>query len=315
MRTSVTPASLLVHQADAFLRHWPGVRDGDAEAIHDARVATRRMRELIPLVAAYFTPSDAEGLERVVRQATSRLGAARDVDVVLALLASLETAVPDAAGELAAARGSWLRLREKRVKRAIKALERLEVPPVLEGVRGALGAAAPALIALRRHASAAVRWEDMLAAQLRERAVNLKVALDRAGGVLFSNRLHEARIAMKKLRYAVEISIETGHGDLGDVLRPLRKAQELLGRLHDLDVLAEALRAEGALRLLPFVEYQRRRVHERYLRRRPALLDACGAAARAASRDHRLLGLRRTALVASLPLALLAVPLVRRRIA
>lgn len=315
MRTSVTPASLLVHQGNEFLRHLPGVRDGDSDAIHDARVATRRIRELLPLLSTHFTPSEAEHLEDVVQRATSRLGRARDVDVVLELLTSVETALPDAAAEVAATRVGWLRLRDKRVKRAIKALERLEIADTLQQASAAVGTGAPALISLRRHASAAMRWEDVLAAQLRERAGALHAALDRAGGVLFTNRLHGARIAMKKLRYAVEISIATGHRDLDAVLRPLRKSQELLGRLHDLDVLAAALRTEGAMRLIPFVDYQRHRVHQRYLSRRAAVIDACAVAARVASRQHRGLAARRMALVASLPLALLAVPLVRRRTA
>ena len=171
------------------------------------------------------------------------------------------------------------------------------------------------MISVRRHAAAAMRWDEVLAAQLRERAGTLRAALDRAGGVLFPNRLHGARIAMKKLRYAIEISIATGHRELDDVLRPLRKSQELLGRLHDLDVLSGALRAEDAMRLIPFVDFQRRRVHQRYLSRRAAVIEACAVAARTASRPPRGRTAGRMAMVASLPLALLAVPLVRRRTA
>ena len=316
MRTSVTPASLLVHQVDEFLRHWPGVRDGDADAIHDARVATRRIRELLPLLSAHFTPSDTEHLTAVVQKATGRLGRARDVDVVLELLTSIETAVPDAAAEVAATRMRWLTVRDKRVKRAIKALERLEVAHVLREASVTAGSGAPSMISIRRHASAAGRWEDLLASQLRERAGALHAALDRAGGVLFPNRLHGARIAMKKLRYAIEISIATGQRGLEDpVLRPLRKSQELLGRLHDLDVLSGALQTKEALRLLPFVDFQRRRVHQRYLSRRAAVIEACAVAARTASRQHRSVAARRAALIASIPLAMLAVPLVRRRTA
>jgi CHAD domain-containing protein len=314
MRTSVTPASLLVHQADEFLRHWPAVRDGDVAAIHDARVATRRIRELLPLLSAHFTPSEGEHLERVVHQATGRLGRARDVDVMLESLTALETALPEAAADVAAARTRWLRVREKRVRRAIKALERLEVAQTLRDASLAMGAGAPRLSSIRPQHSAA-RWDDILAAQLRERAGALTASLDRAGGVLFTNRLHAARIAMKKLRYATEISIATGHRDLEPVLRPLRKAQELLGRLHDLDVLAAALRAEGAVRLLPFVDFQRRRVHQRYLSRRAGIIEACAVATRLASRHHRGLTAGRAALVASMPLALLAIPFVRRRTA
>lgn len=313
LRTSVTPASLLVDQADEFLRHLPGVRDGDADAIHDARVATRRIRELIPLVAAHFTPSDLEHLDAVVRKATRRLGQARDVDVALASLASVETALPDAVADVAVARTRWLALRDKRVKRAIKALERLEVAQVLREASANLRSGRAAFSAVRRRASSAGGWEGLLATRLRERAGALASALDHAGGVLFPNRLHATRIALKKLRYAAEISIATGHASLEALLPPMRKAQELLGRLHDLDVLAAALHSDGGSRVVPLVDFQRRRLHQRYLSRRPALIDACATAVRAAGRQHRGALVRRTALAASLPLALLAVPMIKNR--
>jgi len=48
-RYAVYASSLPDRQFPQFL---PGVRDGDSAAIHDARVATRRMRELVPLSPA-----------------------------------------------------------------------------------------------------------------------------------------------------------------------------------------------------------------------------------------------------------------------
>ena len=109
MSPSVTPSTLLLRQIDSFLEVLPGVCDGNSAAIHDARVATRRMRELVPLVAGALMPSDAERLETTLKKATRRLGRARDVDVRLEMLASLEPGVPIAAGELGRLRLEWQR--------------------------------------------------------------------------------------------------------------------------------------------------------------------------------------------------------------
>jgi CHAD domain-containing protein len=314
MPTSVTPSSLLLHQFDLFLSLIPAVRDGDTDAIHDARVATRRIRELLPLSAARFTPSDLEHIDAAVRRVASRLGRARDLDVRLELLTSLERAVPSAATTAAQGRAHWMSRRDTLVKRAIKSMERVDIAQVVEQARLSLRHQAPLLFAVRRHVSAADRWEDLLAAQMRQRAGDVTEALQRAGGLSFPNRLHRLRIALKKLRYSMEIASETGRGAFSRELRGMKKAQELLGRIHDHDVLADALRDErlGQSDLQPLVEFRRRELHARYLRRRAGILEVCARAARSASRHHRSLAGRRAAVVATLPLAVLAVPLLRR---
>lgn len=170
MPTLVTPSTLLLRQIDGFLQLLPGVRDGQSAAIHDARVATRRMRELVPLVASALTPSDAERLDTTLKKGTRRLGRARDVDVRLEMLASLEPGVPIAAGELGRLRLEWQQERDRRVRRAIKSLERMDVDTMLGELHRMLARARPALLGIRRHVSASPRWEESLLARLRERA-------------------------------------------------------------------------------------------------------------------------------------------------
>jgi hypothetical protein len=46
------PSELIIRQRLAALsRALPGARKGDVQAVHQARVATRRIREALPLVA------------------------------------------------------------------------------------------------------------------------------------------------------------------------------------------------------------------------------------------------------------------------
>ena len=63
----------------------------------------------------------------------------------------------------------------------------------------------------------------------------------RTGTLYRPEPLHEVRIAVKKLRYVLEITADAGLARLARPLRTLKTAQESLGRLHDLDVLFTSL--------------------------------------------------------------------------
>src|SRR5262245_58835651 len=84
-----TPSSLIASQLHELATQLPGVRTADVDAVHDARVLTRRLRELLRL--APNRPAD------VVTDATDRLKAAgralgevRELDVLDSLLDGLE---------------------------------------------------------------------------------------------------------------------------------------------------------------------------------------------------------------------------------
>ena len=104
-------------------------------------------------------------------------------------------------------------------------------------------------------------------------------------------RLHQVRIAVKKLRYALEVT-----ADLRGVRTParvaqLRHIQELFGRAHDLHVLGERLRAvqigvvrtsrrtASALgRLARTIDRACRAEHAAFMSRRAGLLTLCDVA-------------------------------------
>ena len=44
-----SPLTILNAQAEALAAHLPAVFAGDVEGVHDARIATRRLRETLPL--------------------------------------------------------------------------------------------------------------------------------------------------------------------------------------------------------------------------------------------------------------------------
>src|SRR4029077_18019451 len=61
--------------------------DGDAEALHRTRVASRRLRELLPVLR--LDAPTTRKLNRRLRKIKKRLGAVRDVDVLMCLIEEL----------------------------------------------------------------------------------------------------------------------------------------------------------------------------------------------------------------------------------
>jgi CHAD domain-containing protein len=120
------------------------------------------------------------------------------------------------------------------------------------------------------------------------RAEGLRAAIDNAAGIYLPDRLHQVRIAVKKLRYALEIAQELSGSRATVRIRTLKRVQDLLGRMHDLEMLIARTRAvqgrAGAPnlslssdldRLVRRLENECRRLHVRYMNERKALLRIC----------------------------------------
>ena len=75
------PSELLIRQRlRALEKNLPAAARGNVDALHQARVATRRIREALPVVSA---GSRGRRLERQMRKITQALGPVRDLDVAL----------------------------------------------------------------------------------------------------------------------------------------------------------------------------------------------------------------------------------------
>jgi CHAD domain-containing protein len=110
--------------------------------------------------------------------------------------------------------------------------------------------------------------------------------------VYLPERLHAVRIAIKKLRYAMELDAELANVKSSPGLAQLRREQDVLGRLHDLQVLIDRTREEQAslsppdLRvwreldvLVAALEDDCRRLHGRFVHDAPALQALCSSLA------------------------------------
>ncbi|MFP5379873.1 MAG: CHAD domain-containing protein, partial [Vicinamibacteria bacterium] len=264
--------------ADATVHRGPDVVDA-LVGVHQARVATRRLREVVPVAAVHLSGVRQRRLRRTLRDMTRALGAVRECDVALGMIAGLEQA---AAPALLAPLRAWTRrVRERR----------RDARPVLLSVCSAdrvarVGAWIDDLVAARL-LSRDDGWRERLSAQLDTRAQRLRHAIDEAGVLFVPDALHEVRIAAKKLRYAIELVGECRLASVTRQLSTLKRMQDVLGRLHDLDVLladgpwtaapatgTSAAEATPALwaDLVAGLDGERRLLHATYLRRRATLV-------------------------------------------
>ena len=281
------PMALLREQVATLESYLASVRDGDPEGVHQARVSTRRIRELLPLTAE--GPSDtADEVADRFRSIGRSLGDVRDADVQTALLRSLETRIPGAAPTLVLLRQRHERHRLELMRALIKEFERMEIERLLESVRHGV------VRAMRRTAAG---WDRRLRRAIADRAAGTRAAIDYATGVYFPKRAHKARIAIKKFRYATEIAAATGLWNARDIIRELTKGQDLLGHVHDRQELLDGFAAgddsypqgtdRGQLALVAqVVEAEAHDLHARYLSRRDRLLDAARVAERTVSRSR-----------------------------
>jgi CHAD domain-containing protein len=274
------PSELIIRQRVAALsRTLPGAQKGDVHAVHQARVATRRIREALPLVARGRA---GKSLKKSVRRLTRVLGPVRELDVALMNLDQLR-----ASGDVSEAAIARLRqlITEERQRLGAEMAHHLSRYNPAKLQEKAVDAAA------RGPAPAGARDPRCLAAALRRaarRAEGLQSAMENAAGIYLPDRLHQVRIAVKKLRYALEIAQDLSGSRATARVGKLKRVQDLLGRMHDLEMLIARTRAiqsrAGAPnlqlsadldRLVRRLENECRRLHVRYMNERKALRGIC----------------------------------------
>jgi CHAD domain-containing protein len=239
MRESAQRFTLFQQRLDAFTRKLGRIHEGDLEAVHSTRVASRRLRELLPVLE--LDADTTRKLGRLLRNVTRRLGVVRELDVLMLMLQELDghsryssTALTEVGATVAdartAARQRLVRIlplarMEKLASRLERAARHLERDDQHGHARRAPGL---------EHA-----WVWALEARVARRATRVRSAIEAAGAVYVPQRLHDVRIALKKLRYGAELLAEARCRRATADIAAFKDAQDVLGRLHDLEMLAE----------------------------------------------------------------------------
>lgn len=218
------------------------LKGDDPEAVHAARVASRRLRAAMDGAAEAFPKPWYRSLHKSAKLITRTLGHVRDQDVLLEKLAAdreraeaaerlgIDRLIERTTAERDDARSALLHtLRKSRVRRMRKA-SRLRFPVRRDkGARRRKDGTAPPKRARR---------------QIEERAIDLlryEPIIPNANAV---EELHDARIAVKRLRYTLELFEHAIGDESAQLIQDTKGLQEVLGQLHDLDVSIEIATGE-----------------------------------------------------------------------
>jgi CHAD domain-containing protein len=274
--------ALLERRARALKRHLPAAIAGDIAGVHKARVASRRLREAVPVLGGEDSPGKAHKAARKLRKVTRALGGVRELDVTLGLIDELARKGTLPRVGLEEVRTHVVEERERQRTAMLKRLGKVD----LDRLAGRLAAIAAAL-----QEPGSERWRETLSGRIEKRAKALEEAVASAGQMYNPERLHQVRIAAKKLRYSLEIAADGAVPSAPALLRHLKRTQETLGRLHDLQVLEThvgAVAARPRLRVLlrgslakisRALEETCRYLHSRYVAAAPGRRGVVEAAA------------------------------------
>lgn len=259
-----------------------------APAVHDLRVASRRLRAFGVTFRELIPAKKRERLERKLKRVTSAVGALRDLDVQLELVEKRLEAAPSEL-DRAALEHLLEHLAEQRargLRRAERRLARVELDAISRRVWRASKAVSAelaerdaeqlALSVLRGLVEDAER--QLPSGHTPGTAADDRAAEDRAAED--PERLHRLRIDVKELRYALEVFEPVLGAKFDGLYARATALQELLGAYHDLVVLAalvgerssqlrerrrEAL-ARGLDNAYEALTAERQRVLERFLK-------------------------------------------------
>jgi triphosphatase len=228
------------------------LREFDQDAIHQARVATRRLKAALDLMEPVLGGEERKPFSKALKKLRRRLGPLRDLDVMLGHLGEMsrlkshapavkwlsenleraresargESAEGDRVGQVLARLGTWWGVREE-VAAARNAIDSL----LAEGLHLQLDAFAERANGLAGGSSSVgiVKPHDSKRAE----------------------DPHELRIAGKSLRYSLEMAAVEGHELPRKMMKTFKQMQESLGFWHDYVVLSERAMRASLDALLP----------------------------------------------------------------
>lgn len=220
-----------------------GVRRAeDSECVHDMRVASRRLRSILSLLAVCLSRQTCDRWRKQLRRLTRALGEARDTDVQIAGVQRFLDQEASAQ-ERPGVERLLLRLQQRRQalqRSVLEALDRFVASRLTEEMEQALTQLA--------HASRASGVDTpghyvyrQTGTAIRARLKALQAYAPYVQQPECSEELHAMRIAAKRLRYTMQAFAPLYPDALEEPVRTARTVQTILGDIHDCDVWAHDL--------------------------------------------------------------------------
>jgi len=204
----------------------------DVEAVHDMRVATRRLRGALRDFAPVLQKRPLKTINKDLKKLADSLGAARDLDVMIVALEKLQTK----AGDEAVTSSIGKLIAEKREQReqvqldltetlAVSAIENLQIR-FYEAIEKAARKKSKSQTISFTEAGCDAVFESL------QDFCGLSDALYKPSEI---KKLHKLRISAKRLRYAIELFTACWGAPAALFAEEIAEMQSFLGEVHDAD--------------------------------------------------------------------------------
>jgi CHAD domain-containing protein len=231
-RLDLAVRKFLTHQLQRFQEHLAGVcQDIDTEFVHQARVATRRMRSALRLFHEAIPENTAGYLEGELKWLGGMFGAVRDLDVFLLNLVRFKEQIERFSTKKKGSFENWI---EKHRRAPFKTLCQALESPRYKSFERRLTQFLERPLPLRPRSPLALKTVREVAPVLITEKFEGGIKQGRT--VLENPKLkqfHRLRIQMKKLRYASEFMAPAYDDRLDPFIVRMVEIQDCLGEIQD----------------------------------------------------------------------------------
>lgn len=235
-------ATVLSVAVTEILRQVPGIVAGDdVEAVHRARVATRRLRAELRMLRPVLSRPWADETRAELKWLAHGLGEVRDADVLYAELDKQQAKLPEVdRAEARALAGRVLTERQEPRARLVGMLQSVRFRALMDRLLD--GTADPQLRAGDDRADDPAG--SVLPSLVGKRHKALVRAMSNLGEDPCDEALHEIRKQSKSLRYVAEASRPFIGSPVKRLARSAERLQDVLGEVHDAAVAQTWLRRQ-----------------------------------------------------------------------
>jgi len=231
-RLDVAVQKILTYQMHRFQEQVPGVQgDIDTEFVHQARVATRRMRSALRLFRDAIPEGTAAYLQGELKWLGRLFGRVRDLDIFLLNLSRFKQQLERFPAKKKQTFENWI---EKHRRPPLKALRRALESPRYKHFERRMMQFFERRLPLRPRPSLALKPVREVAPVIITEKFDAVIEQGRA--LLADSNLkqyHLLRIQMKRLRYACEFMAPAYDGRLDSFVERTVEIQDCLGELQD----------------------------------------------------------------------------------
>lgn len=198
----------------------------DVEALHDFRVAIRRMRSVLRAYRRWLGAAAGRKLRRKLGDLAAATNAGRDAEVQLAWLEGQRAAL--LRGERSGL--NWLVKRRRNARRDGYESARRHGREDFDALTARISER------LEDGPGSGPMLREVFAPLLREHVAAVETSLAAVRGSADQSAVHKTRIACKRLRYLLE-PLRVESAAVKEMIRALKALQDVLGDLHDMHVL------------------------------------------------------------------------------